>query len=69
MEFELPKRWQKHLQGLPESAMGSQHVDIVLNTGEVIENVTVYNGRFAQLSHALNSEQSIVNIVMNDQKK
>ena len=49
--------------------MGSQHVDIVLNTGEVIENVTVYNGRFAQLSHALNSEQSIVNIVMNDQKK
>lgn len=57
------------MQTLPESSMGSQHVNIVLNTGEVMVNITVFNGRFAQLPRELGLDEGIVNIVMHDAKK
>lgn len=73
MEIELLEKWREHLRSLPESAMGSQHVDIFLNTGEVIVDVAVFNGRFAQLPHELDAGEEIVKIVphevKNDRKK
>jgi hypothetical protein len=68
MELELSEHWRQHLQKLPESAMGSQHVDIILNTGNVFEDVTVFNGRFAQFPRALRADESIVDIIIHEMK-
>lgn len=38
------ENWKKKLQDLPETAMGSQHVDVVLKDGKVISDVIVFNG-------------------------
>jgi len=69
VELELSGKWRQHLQRLPESAMGSQHVDIILNTGQIIENVTVFNGRYAQLPTGLIEEESISDIVIRENHK
>jgi hypothetical protein len=69
MELELPEHWRRHLQKLPESSMGSQHVDIALNTGNIIKNVTVFNGRYAQLPRALGANEVILDIVIHEMKK
>lgn len=69
VELELPEKWRQHLQSLPESAMGSQHIDIILNTGRIIQNVSVFNGRYMQLPNAFIDEESISDIVMHENHK
>lgn len=44
MLIKLDKHWQAILADLPETGMGSQHVDIVLNDGNTISDVPVFNG-------------------------
>jgi hypothetical protein len=40
---DLPKALVEKCRQLPETAMGSQKVNLVLNNGETIKNVTVFN--------------------------
>ena len=44
MKINLGKHWQKKLADLPETGMGSQHVDFILKDGRVIADVPVFNG-------------------------
>ena len=44
MRVHLNKKWQAKLADLPETSMGSQHVDIFLKDGRVIRDVPVFNG-------------------------
>lgn len=41
--IHLPPQWQQRLAHLPETGMGSQHVDFVLKDRRVIRDVTVFN--------------------------
>jgi len=43
VSLKLNKFWTSHLLKYPETYMGSQLVDIVLKSGEVIESVIVLN--------------------------
>lgn len=43
MRITLPNQWCDKLANLPETAMGSQHVDIVLSSGYVIYDIPVFN--------------------------
>jgi hypothetical protein len=52
MTIHLGKRWQKKLAELPETGMGSQHVDITLKNGHVIHDLTVFNGEDCQAAEA-----------------
>jgi len=44
MTVHLGQRWQKKLAELPETGMGSQHVDIILKNGRVLQDLPVFNG-------------------------
>lgn len=48
MTAHLGKQWQKKLAALPESGMGSQHVDITLKNGRVLQDLPVFNGEECQ---------------------
>lgn len=41
--IRLNKKWSRHLAQLPESSMGSQHVDVILKEGRVIKDVVIFN--------------------------
>ena len=43
MKYKLNNRITEILSLLPESGMGSQHVNFHLKNGKIIENVTVFN--------------------------
>lgn len=43
MLYKLRDEQIKILQMLPESGMGSQHVDISFSDGSIIKNITVFN--------------------------
>lgn len=68
-ELELSEHWRQHLQGLPESSMGTQHVDIILRCGKMIEDVTVFNGRYAQLTDAEFDNDDITSIAIHTTHK
>ncbi len=57
MTVRLGKRWQKKLAELPETGMGSQHVDIILKNGRVIRDLPVFNGDECQTNEAFDPEQ------------
>ena len=40
----LNEEWSRRLALLPETSMGSQHVDVILKKGRVIKNVVIFNG-------------------------
>jgi hypothetical protein len=42
--IRLSEEWRRRLAQLPETSMGSQHVDVVLKKGQVIKNVVIFNG-------------------------
>jgi hypothetical protein len=44
MRINIGKNWQKKLALLPETGMGSQHVDLSLKDGRIIQDVPVFNG-------------------------
>ena len=52
MTVYLGKRWQKKLAELPETGMGSQHVDIILKNGRVLPDLPVFNGEECQTVEA-----------------
>ena len=52
MTVHLGKQWQKKLAALPESGMGSQHVDIILKDGRVLPDLPVFNGEECQADDA-----------------
>jgi hypothetical protein len=43
MTIKLDEKWSRKLAELPESSMGSQHVDIFLRGNRVIRDVPVFN--------------------------
>lgn len=51
MRVHLNKQWQAKLADLPETSMGSQHVDIFLKDGNVIQDVPVFNGEDCETIH------------------
>lgn len=44
MKIKLPDKWKKKLSLLPETSMGAQHVDIILQHGRIVHDVPVFNG-------------------------
>jgi hypothetical protein len=42
-QIELDQRWVNHLKNLPETGMGSQRVDLILKSGKLVPNITVFN--------------------------
>jgi hypothetical protein len=44
MRIKIGKSWQKKLAQLPETGMGSQHVDLIFKNGAAILDVPVFNG-------------------------
>jgi hypothetical protein len=52
MTVHLGKRWQKKLAKLPETGMGSQHVDIILKNGRVLADLPVFNGEECETNEA-----------------
>jgi hypothetical protein len=59
MRINIGKTWQRKLAQLPESAMGSQHVDITLKGGRVLQNVPVFNGEDCEASEAFDPNEII----------
>lgn len=43
MTVKLDEKWSRKLADLPETSMGSQHVDIFLRGSRVIRDVPVFN--------------------------
>jgi hypothetical protein len=39
----LNEEWSRRLAQLPETSMGSQHIDVILKKGRVIKNVVIFN--------------------------
>jgi predicted aconitase with swiveling domain len=57
MRLKLSKSWQKRLAQLPETGMGSQHVDFVLKSGAVIADVPVFNGEECEVKQPFDTEE------------
>ena len=57
MTVHLGKRWQKKLAELPETGMGSQHVDIVLKNGRVLQDLPVFNGEECQAAEEFDPKE------------
>jgi hypothetical protein len=43
MRVKLHEKWSRKLAELPETSMGSQHVDIFLRGNRIIRDVPVFN--------------------------
>ncbi len=48
MTTKLPEKWIAVLAKLPESGMGSHHVDIHMKSGQIIRDVPVFNSEDCQ---------------------
>lgn len=57
MTVHLGKQWQKKLGELPETGMGSQHVDIILKNGRVLQDVPVFNGEECQTAETFDPKE------------
>ena len=57
MTVHLGKHWRKKLAELPESGMGSQHVDIILKNGLVLTDLPVFNGEECQTAEAFDPQE------------
>ena len=57
MTIHLGQRWQKKLAELPETGMGSQHVDIILKNGRVLQDLPVFNGDECQAGEAFDPQE------------
>lgn len=49
MRVKLDKKWSDYLVSKPESGMGYQRVDVRLQDGRLIENLTVFNAEDLEL--------------------
>jgi hypothetical protein len=52
MRINIGKNWQKKLALLPETGMGSQHVDFFLMNGRILEDIPVFNGIECEVEEA-----------------
>jgi hypothetical protein len=48
MRIKLDEKWSRKLAELPETSMGSQHVDIFLRGNRIIRDVPVFNAEECQ---------------------
>lgn len=59
MEIKLPKHLVKKLLELPESGMGYQVVDFLLQDGTILKNVTVLNSSIAILDKDIDTSKIV----------
>ena len=57
MIIKLPAKWIKRLLELPETGMGAQHVDIFMESGDVVRDVTVFNAEECQTVEAFDPNE------------
>lgn len=57
MKIIIGKIWQKKLAQLPETGMGSQHVDFILKSGQIIHNVSVFNGQECEVEQPFDPDE------------
>ena len=57
MKVNIGKLWQSRLAQLPESGMGSQHVDIFLKRGRVLRNVPVFNDEDCEVDQPFDARE------------
>lgn len=50
MRIKLDEKWSRKLAQLPETSMGSQHVDIFLKGNRVVRDVPVFNAEECETS-------------------
>ncbi len=59
MKYKFPDKIINILSNLPETAMGSQHVDIYMNDGSVIHNLTVFNCMYYEGEKEINTSEIV----------
>lgn len=57
MKIHLPNQWKNRLAVLPETSMGAQHVDILLSDGQMLEDISVFNGEDCEVSTPFNPKK------------
>ena len=57
MRIKIGKSWQEKLAQLPETGMGSQHVDFILRNGEAILDVPVFNGEECEVKESFDPNE------------
>jgi len=68
INLKIGGRWHKRLQGLPESGMGYQIVDITLNDGRVLKRIIISNAENVYLPDGYD-ESDIAEIQMSNQQR
>jgi len=59
MTVKLDEKWSRKLAQLPETSMGSQHVDIILKGNRVIRDVPVFNAEECQCPEEFDPEDIV----------
>jgi hypothetical protein len=59
MTTRLSEKWSRKLAELPETSMGSQHVDVVLKDHRVIRDVVVFNAEECHSAQPFDPEDII----------
>lgn len=67
-EIKLSDKWIQRLRELPETHMGSQHVDVVLHNGDVVSALPVFNGKYLQLKGHIFSDRNIADMRLHIEK-
>lgn len=49
MRINLPERWKRYLEAMPESGMGYQLVDVWMSDGRFFPKAIVYNSEVLEL--------------------
>lgn len=57
VRIKLGKSWQNKLAQLPETGMGSQHVDFIFKNGRIIQNVPVFNGQECEVEQPFDPDE------------
>jgi hypothetical protein len=48
----LNEEWSRRLAQMPETSMGTQHIDVILRKGRVIKDVVIFNGEYGHSPEA-----------------
>jgi hypothetical protein len=59
MRIRFGEKWTRKLADLPETSMGSQHVDITLKGNRIIRDVPVFNAQECQSPEAFDPSDII----------
>lgn len=64
-EIILSQELTEKLLKVPETGMGYQVTDLILNNGEILYNVVVLNGKIAVVTKDVNSYE-IIDVIVKD---